>query len=113
MVLLKAPLRITGSFIATAGLVFKAVGGGICKVGNAIRPESHSQWVPAPDDAIDGESLNFRGATDASAKLKMLTEKTTVNMSIKKMDRDWSDDASAASTDVGSDLPGKAEKDFG
>jgi len=108
----KAPFRLTGAVISGTGSVIKVVGRGVYKAGKAMQMGSSSQWVPEADIGPDGKKIGSRKVKDGAVKVEKPGEKKTIDVFNEKGERNWSDGASMASTDVGSDFDEKTGKDF-
>lgn len=108
----KAPFRATSAIIGGTGVVIKAVGKGVCKVGRAMQMGPSSHWIPEGDIGPDRNKVGWKKVKDVSVKVRRPNEKKTIDVFNEKGERNWSDDASVASTDVGCDLDEKTGKDF-
>lgn len=103
---IKAPFRFTGAVINGTGCVIKAAGRGVCKVGKALQMGQSSKWVLEADIGSDGKVK--AGPMEAESP----SEKKTIDVFNENGEKNWNDDASVASTDVGSDFNEKIGKDF-
>jgi len=110
--LVKAPFRATGAIIGGTGVVIKAVGRGVCKVGKAMKMGPSSQWIPEHDIGPDGNRTNWSKVKDVSMKVERPTARKTIDVFNEKGEKNWSGGASVASTDIGSDSDEKNGKDF-
>jgi len=108
----KAPFRVTGAVISGTGSIIKIVGRGVCKVGKAMQMGPSSQWVLEADIGPDGKKIGTIKVKDDPVKVEKPSEKKTINVFNEKGERSWSDGASMASTDVGSDFDEKTGKEF-
>ena len=106
---LKAPLRVTGAIMSGTGLAIQAIGNGLIKVGNKITTGPSSEWVPEADVDLNGKKID-RSKTLSEQKLNGGTKH--IDVFNEKGERNWSDGASVASTDVGSEYDEKSGKDF-
>ncbi|KAK5073058.1 hypothetical protein LTR51_005700 [Lithohypha guttulata] len=109
--LVKAPLRATAAVFAGTGLAIRAVGNGLCKVGKAVSMGKSSEWVSEADVGPDGKKIDWSKVGQAVDAKKPSSSKIT-EMCNEKSEKTWGDDASVASTDVGSVVDEKAEKEF-
>lgn len=110
--LVKAPFRATGAVIGGTGFVIKAVGRGVCKVGKAMQMGPSSQWIPEGDIGPDENKIDWRKVKDVSVKVERPTERKTIDVFNEAGEKNWSDGASVASTDIGGDFDEKTGKDF-
>ena len=110
--LVKAPFRATGAVIGGTGSVISAVGRGVCKVGKAMQMGSSSQWVLEADMGADGKRIDWSKVEDSPVKVEKPSEKKMIDVFNEKGERNWSDGASVASTDIGSDFDEKSGKEF-
>lgn len=105
--LAKAPLRVAAMPLIVTGLGVKALGKGLHKIGSVMQMGSATKWVPEADMGADGKPIDWSKVKDP---LKF--EKKTIDVFNEKGERNWSDTASAASTDVASAYDEKSEKEF-
>lgn len=101
---LKAPFRATGAILLGTGSVIKAIGNGISKLGGRAKMGSSSEWVDEADINSDGKRTDW--------SKPRAEHKRTVDVFNEKGEKSWSDEASVASTDVGSDFDEKIGADF-
>ena len=106
---LKAPLRATGAILLGTSLAMQAVGNGLTKVGNKISMGPSSEWVAEVDIDSSGKKIN---RSKYPAEQKLGDKKRYIDIFNEKGQRNWSDGASIASTDVGSDYDEKSGKEF-
>ncbi len=110
--LAKAPFRATGAVIQGTGSVIRAVGRGVGKFGTVMRMGPSSQWVAKADFGADGKKIDWSKVADSSVKAEEPGEKKPIDVFNKKGERQWSDSASVASTNIGSDFDEKTGKYF-
>lgn len=101
---LKAPFRATGAIVLGTGLAIKAVGTGISKLGSKLQMGSSSEWVAEADLGPEGKKID-RSKPQAE-------QKKPIDVFNEKGEKNWSDEASIASTDIGSDYDEKSRKEF-
>ena len=101
---LKAPFRATGAIVLGTGLAIRAVGIGISKLGSKLQMGPSSEWVAEADIDSDGKKID--------RSKPQPEQKKPIDVFNEKGEKNWSDGASVASTDIGSDYDEKSGKDF-
>lgn len=109
---IKAPFRVVGTVISTAGLALHQVGKGVSKVGKAVKMGSSSEWVLEADVDTNGKKIDWTKETRHDTKInrkEVEKPKTTAN---EKNEKIWDDAASDASTEAEPEVFDEKAKEF-